>query len=111
MNKNLFLRVFDEFLDRDQFGDFLIRRFENEELRAFQQILLDAIRPLMAQHEGQGDDDRNGNGNDDENESVLPVDEESLAEVEIRRAMEQMVSSEQQHHQQQQVMTPHTLSL
>ena len=109
----------DGYLDRDQFGDFLVCRFEAPQLRAFQDLLLGAIHRIKAQRHtadhqqnesghtvepGDGADDVEGQWIE-HNEVNEPEDEVSLAEVEMRQAMEQMVSNEKEHHQRRQVLT------
>eukprot|EP00485_Elphidium_margaritaceum_P023466 CAMPEP_0202711326 /NCGR_PEP_ID=MMETSP1385-20130828/23156_1 /ASSEMBLY_ACC=CAM_ASM_000861 /TAXON_ID=933848 /ORGANISM="Elphidium margaritaceum" /LENGTH=1374 /DNA_ID=CAMNT_0049371043 /DNA_START=58 /DNA_END=4182 /DNA_ORIENTATION=+ len=78
----------DGYLDRDQFGEFLTSRFEAPQLVAYQQLLItvisdqakvDSTRPTLM---------------DAENADKWEVAELSLAEIEMRHAMEQMVDDE-----------------
>eukprot|EP01083_Nonionella_stella_P212466 767268_1 len=78
----------DGYLQSDQFSDFLTRKFENPQLIAFQELLLHIIIP-------------NTKKNDDRQSLITADDAEqwdtaevSLAEAEMRQAMEQMVDSE-----------------
>lgn len=87
----------DRYLDRDTFADFLLRRFEAPQLKQSQDVLLKAIVA-------------NGKKNEDRHRLMMPEDAEqwhsaevSLAETEMRRAMELMAKSEMEREQIKQV--------
>ena len=78
----------DGYLDREQFGDFLTRRFEAPQLVAFQKLLLSVI-----QEKTKKNSSRHGLLQADDAEQ-WDAAEVSLAELEMRQAMEQMVDNE-----------------
>ena len=94
----------EQYLGRDSFADFLLRRFEAPQLRASQDVLLRAIA-------------ENGKKNEDRHRLMMAEDaaqwdsaEVSLAETEMLRAMEQMAATEMEKIHHQQALT-HSLTL